>query len=184
MRLWTLHPKYLDARGLVALWREALLAQKVLAGRTQGYRSHPQLIRFREQEDPLSTIASYLTCVHEEAVRRGYHFNASRIRKGRASELLKETDGQLLFEWAHLKRKLQSRDTKRLGEYCRIARPQPHPLFLIVKGSVRGWEKLTSPEPGTGPRRSSPHSRGRVFPHNQTLTNVSAQWVSCAKSTG
>lgn len=33
MRLWTLHPKYLDTKGLVALWREALLAQKVLQGK-------------------------------------------------------------------------------------------------------------------------------------------------------
>ena len=41
MRLWTLHPQYLDPRGLVALWREALLAQKVLLGRTRGYRAHP-----------------------------------------------------------------------------------------------------------------------------------------------
>jgi len=30
MRLWTIHPKYLDRQGLLALWREALLAQKVL----------------------------------------------------------------------------------------------------------------------------------------------------------
>jgi hypothetical protein len=29
-RIWSLHPKYLDARGLVALWREGLLAQAVL----------------------------------------------------------------------------------------------------------------------------------------------------------
>ncbi len=34
MRLWTLHPKYLDPRGLVALWREALFAQAVLRGWT------------------------------------------------------------------------------------------------------------------------------------------------------
>jgi hypothetical protein len=32
MRLWTLHPQYLDPRGLVALWRVALLAQQVLLG--------------------------------------------------------------------------------------------------------------------------------------------------------
>ena len=37
MRLWTLHPKYLDPQGLVALWREALLARAVLQGKTRGY---------------------------------------------------------------------------------------------------------------------------------------------------
>lgn len=37
MRIWSLHPSYLDAKGLVALWRETLLAQKVLLGATVGY---------------------------------------------------------------------------------------------------------------------------------------------------
>jgi hypothetical protein len=43
MRLWSLHPQYLDPQGLVALWREALLAQAVLRGKTRGYKHHPQL---------------------------------------------------------------------------------------------------------------------------------------------
>lgn len=47
MRLWSLHSRYLDSRGLVALWRESLRAQKVLMGDTIGYRHHPQLDRFR-----------------------------------------------------------------------------------------------------------------------------------------
>ena len=72
MRLWTVHPSYLDARGLVALWREALLAQKVLLGKTKGYKAHPQLARFREAGDPVAVIASYLAAVHQEAAARGY----------------------------------------------------------------------------------------------------------------
>jgi hypothetical protein len=32
MRLWSLHPRYLDAKGLQAVWREGLLAKKVLQG--------------------------------------------------------------------------------------------------------------------------------------------------------
>ena len=43
MRLWSIHPRYLDSMGLVALWREALLAQAVLRGETKGYKFHPQL---------------------------------------------------------------------------------------------------------------------------------------------
>ena len=39
MRLWSLRPKYLDSQGLVALWREGLLAQAVLRGKTRGYRN-------------------------------------------------------------------------------------------------------------------------------------------------
>ena len=46
MRLWSLHPKYLDIKGLVACWREGLLARKVLLDQTKGYKNHPQLIRF------------------------------------------------------------------------------------------------------------------------------------------
>jgi Pyrimidine dimer DNA glycosylase (EC 3.2.2.17)/DNA-(apurinic or apyrimidinic site) lyase (EC 4.2.99.18) len=52
MRLWSIHPKYLDVQGLLGLWREGLLAQKVLLGETKGYRNHPQLIRFKRTSDP------------------------------------------------------------------------------------------------------------------------------------
>lgn len=44
MRLWSLHPSLLDRAALIAGWREALLAQKVLRGQTTGYRHHPQLV--------------------------------------------------------------------------------------------------------------------------------------------
>ena len=60
MRLWTLHPKYLDAQGLVALWREGLLARAVLRGMTKGYRHHPQLQRFRAHASPRAAINLYL----------------------------------------------------------------------------------------------------------------------------
>jgi hypothetical protein len=78
MRLWTIHPKHLDAKGLVVLWREALLAQKVLQGRTRGYRHHPQLFRFQALRNPAAALASYLAVVHEESVRRGYHFDRKK----------------------------------------------------------------------------------------------------------
>jgi hypothetical protein len=67
MRLWSVHPSLLDPKGLVALWREGLLAQKVLQGRTTGYRSHPQLHRFRQSGEPLAAIATYLWAVHDAA---------------------------------------------------------------------------------------------------------------------
>jgi hypothetical protein len=142
MRLWTLHPKYLDARGLVALWREALLAQKVLLGRTRGYKHHPQLLRFAETNNPPAALATYLKAVHEEAGRRGYKFDASKIGRRRFRGKLKETKGQLLYEWRHLKRKLKRRDPKRLWEFGPVKFPMPHPLFRIVSGKVREWEKV------------------------------------------
>lgn len=142
MRLWTLHPKYLDAQGLVALWREALLAQKVLRGETRGYRHHPQLVRFAETKNPPAALAAYLKAVHDEAVRRGYRFNTSKIGRRQFRGKLKETRGQLLYEWRHLKRKLRKRDPKRLRESATTKIPKPHPLFRVVPGAVREWEKI------------------------------------------
>ena len=142
MRLWTLHPKYLDARGLVALWREALLAQKVLNGGTRGYKHHPQLLRFARTKNPPAAVAAYLLAVHAESVRRGYHFDGSKIGAVRARPKIRETRGQLLYEWLHLKRKLAKRDPARGREVAALKIPAPHPLFKIVPGKVREWEKV------------------------------------------
>ena len=142
MRLWTLHPKYLDAKGLVALWREALLAQKVLQGRTRGYKHHPQLLRFSKLANPPAALAGYLAGVHAESVRRGYKFDASKIGTPRFSGKLKETRGQLEYEWRHLKRKLKLRDPQRHRDSLAVKNPVPHPQFKIIPGEVRNWEKL------------------------------------------
>ena len=141
MRLWTLHPKYLDTRGLVALWREALLAQKVLRGATRGYKHHPQLFRFARTKNPPAALAAYLKGVHAESVRRGCRFDAQKIGAARSRGTIAETRGQLLCEWRHLKRKLKRRDPKRLRELAAVKIPAPHPLFRIVAGEVREWEK-------------------------------------------
>ena len=141
MRLWTLHPKYLDACGLVALWREALLAQKVLSGRTKGYKRHPQLARFRASRDPGAAIASYLQGVLEEATARGYRFDAKKIARRRLRGPIRETNGQLLCEWNHLRKKLKRRDLRRFREQRKVKVPAAHPLFRIVRGGVRTWER-------------------------------------------
>jgi hypothetical protein len=140
MRLWTLHPQYLDARGLVALWREALLAQKVLQGATKGYRHHPQLTRFRAASHPQAAIASYLFVVLAEAKNRGYAFDASKIPRKRMHGPIDTTEGQLLYEWQHLKRKLRQRDPKRYKDLRALKVPLQHPLFRIVRGAVEEWE--------------------------------------------
>ena len=140
MRLWTVHPKYLDARGLVALWRETLLAQKVLQGKTKGYRNHPQLIRFKEQTDPVGAVATYLRAIHQEATRRGYNFDSTKIAAGQ-SRRMKCSRGQLLFEWEHLQRKLELRDPQSHAQIKQFGCPEPHPLFTIVEGDVETWER-------------------------------------------
>ena len=142
MRLWTIHPQQLDVKGLVALWREALLAQKVLQGQTRGYRHHPQLVRFQAQRNPAAAIASYLRGVHAEATRRGYQFDRRKIGAGRFRGKIVETTGQLWYEWRHLQRKLQHRDPAGAAQLRRRAGPQAHPLFQIVPGAVRSWERV------------------------------------------
>jgi hypothetical protein len=141
MRLWTLHPRYLDARGLVAAWREALLAQKVLAGATTGYRHHPQLIRFQASDDPPAAIAAFLTGLAREADSRGYHFDATKILGRRPCARIPETRGQLLFEWGHLRAKLRARSPEVARLWRGVEAPAAHPLFRIVAGGTRPWEK-------------------------------------------
>jgi hypothetical protein len=143
MRLWTLHPRHLDAAGLVALWREGLLAQAVLLGRTRGYTRHPQLERFQAAADPVASIAAYLRAVAEEATARGYAFDAARIVAAEgAAPRIAETKGQLLYEWEHLGRKLQNRSPAWYQERFVGAQPTAHRLFRIVAGGVRDWERI------------------------------------------
>jgi hypothetical protein len=126
----------------VALWREALLAQKVLRGAKKGYKHHPQLQRFSESVHPPAALAAYLAAVHEEVVRRGYRFDASKIGARRIRWKMTETRGQLLCEWRHLKRKLKRRDVKRYRDLLPVKIPAPHPLFRIVLGRVQDWGKV------------------------------------------
>jgi hypothetical protein len=145
MRLWSIHPRYLDSKGLVALWREGLLAQAVLAGRTRGYRQHPQLTRFLGAPAPARRIAAYLRIVHAESVRRGYRFDARKLGRGGRFAPLPVTRGQIGYEWAHLRRKLKARSPSWLRQVREIKRPRPHPLFRVVAGGVAVWEIVKGP---------------------------------------
>jgi hypothetical protein len=141
MRLWTLHPQYLDPQGLVALWREALLARAVLRGETRGYRHHPQLLRFQAHASPKSGINAYLSAVCEEADARGYAFDRSKIGPIRSIAPIKSSSGQLKYEWQHLMRKLRARSPALYEKWCNEAVPKAHPLFRIRPGEVEDWER-------------------------------------------
>ena len=141
MRLWSLHPKYLDARGLVALWREALLAQAVLTGEKKGYRNHPQLERFRAGARPAALIAQYLRAVHAESLERGYRFDKDKMGRSRTSARLDVTSGQLDFEWRHLMNKLETRSPEQYEKLLAEESPLPHPLFRVISGGVADWER-------------------------------------------
>ena len=153
MRLWSVHPRYLDRQGLTAGWREGLLAQKVLTGTTRGYRNHPQLIRFRVEAPPSSAgheghppgapITTYLHHLVNEAEGRGYHYDRSKVLAPVDHALrLEVTRGQLLHEWAHLRAKLAVRSPDVLTRWADVAEPDPHPLFVVVPGPVADWEVL------------------------------------------
>lgn len=142
MRLWSVHPRYLDSKGLVALWREALLAQNVLRGNTKGYKNHPQLTRFKESSDPVGAIASYLVAVADEADKRGYNFNRSKIAEERSNHPIKVTRGQVDYEKQHLLTKLKKRAPDLYQRFKTNTDLEVHPLFKVVGGEIEEWEIL------------------------------------------
>lgn len=148
MRLWSLNPALLDRQGLTACWREALLAQAVLLGRTRGYLAHPQLDRFREHPQPTAAISAYLHGVRDEATRRGYRFDEQRIslpldRLPQGLAPIEVTTGQLECEWEHLLRKLAARSPAHHARVVSAGPPETHPLFTVVPGGVASWERAS-----------------------------------------
>ncbi len=142
MRIWSIHPKYLDSKGFVALWREALLAKTVLEGKTAGYRNHPQLDRFKNSEHPLDAINQYLSFIYDESVNRHFAFDSTKFRKHTVPLFLTVSEGQIVFEFEHLLSKLKVREInlyKTLKETRTII---PHPMFKIIKGKIEKWERV------------------------------------------
>lgn len=141
MRLWSLHPKYLDPQGLVALWRETLLAQAVLRQQTRGYRNHPQLDRFKSHRTPLSAMSRYLLAIHAESDRRGYRFDKNKIAPAKGRAILAVNSGQLAYEWQHLMAKLRRRSPAIYRSWANTRMPEPHPIFTLRDGPVEDWER-------------------------------------------
>ena len=140
MRLWSLHPQYLDSAGLNASWREGLLAKNVLLGNTKGYTNHPQLIRFKNSPDPSLYIDAFLTEIYKEAVRRGFSYSKEKIRMVEGIPAIPVTKGQLEYEYEHLRRKLQKRSPKLLLKLPMLTDLKPHPLFETIEGGIEEWE--------------------------------------------
>lgn len=142
MRIWSLHPKYLDSKGLAALWRETLLAKNVLEGKTKGYKNHPQLNRFKELKQPVEAINQYLSFVYDEAINRAYNFNKDKINWKFKPVEMQVTSGQIQYERLHLLRKLEIRDNNRYTEFSNNAETLPHPMFKIINGGIEKWEVI------------------------------------------
>jgi hypothetical protein len=157
MRLWSIHPSYLDRQGLLAVWREGLLAQSVLLGYTKGYRNHPQLDRFKISGTPLSALSFYMYNIFLEVKNRGYKFNETKIYSYGFESIvfnhMTVTKGQLKYEFRHLYNKLMIRDKRQArkiwyncyplaGILHTIPKIKPHPLFEVVEGDIESWEKV------------------------------------------
>mgnify|MGYP003600041563 FL=1 len=143
MRIWSVHPKYLDAKGLVALWRETLLAKNVLEGNTKGYKNHPQLNRFKAEENPLEAINQYLTEVWEEATRRGYNFDRTKIDFDFQKIKIDVTLGQLQYEFNHLLKKLEQRDPERYKQFEKLKMVDCAEIFDVKEGEIEKWEIIS-----------------------------------------
>jgi hypothetical protein len=148
MRLWTIHPSYLDRQGLLAAWREGLLAQKVLEGKTRGYRRHPQLERFRKSEDPLALMGRFLSELADEADLRGFHFDRGKIHglDRAAPPRVPVAEGQLAYEFALLEAKLAARAPEKLREIGRALDEEGAiricGAFCRVPGGIEEWERV------------------------------------------
>lgn len=140
MRLWSLHPQYLDSAGLNASWREGLLAKNVLLGNTKGYTNHPQLIRFKNSPDPNLYIDAFLTEIYKEAARRNFSYSKEKIRMIDNISPIPVTKGQLEYEYEHLRRKLQKRSPELLEKLPALTELKPHPLFETIEGAIEDWE--------------------------------------------
>ncbi len=137
-----MHPRYFDRQALIAGWREALLAQAVLAGRTKGYGSHPQLERFRNHPDPSNAIGAYLRGLADEADARGYRFDRSKIiAVDEDVTSMQLTTGQLSYEWTHLMLKLKHRSPAVAASWSSVHLPEAHPLFTVLEGPIAAWER-------------------------------------------
>lgn len=144
MRIWSLHPKYLDSKGLVAVWRETLLAKNVLLGKTKGYKNHPQLLRFKNSLSPIKNIDFYLQIIWEEAKRRNYKFDSKKFEKKERNkqEKIPITTEQLAYEMKHLMNKLQTRDKVKYEQNKNFKTIESHPIFAVYEGEIEDWEKL------------------------------------------
>lgn len=141
MRLWSIHPEYLDRKGFLGVWREGLLAKKVLEGKTKGYKNHPQLTRFKKYKKPLLAINTYLTQIYNEGRKRGYKLDKNKIEFINLKKIMFVSSKQVEFEFKHLLKKLKLRDRKKYKELLLVKKPKVNPIFKVRIGKIEKWEK-------------------------------------------
>lgn len=130
MSLWSVHPRYLDNKGLISAWNRGLQLQKQLSTEPARNTGNSQLIMFSRQEKPLHAIGSYLSFIASEGCRRGYKFTHEKILYPNFDEELLPIDSeQLRSENQMLQNRLKTRDKNRYQQLSSQSWPETHPLF-------------------------------------------------------
>lgn len=142
MRIWSIHPKYLDRKGFGGLWLESIVAKNALEGKTVGYRNHPQLNRFKACSNSVNAINCYLKYVYHESLERKYNFDRNRVDWGCIDTIIPVNKGQVEYEMNHLLSKLKRRDKELYDRYknIHIDDIELHPVFIMVNGDIEKWE--------------------------------------------
>ncbi|WMT50842.1 MAG: pyrimidine dimer DNA glycosylase/endonuclease V [Ferroplasma sp.] len=144
MRLWSIDFSYLDRQGLLACWRESLLARNVLYGLTKGYKNHPQISRFKLSGEPVTAINTYIYYLFLESKERNYSFNESKLEYSMINRdfHIPVTAGQVTYEFKLLLSKLKTRSQENFNRVKGIDRPATCSLFIQVEGNIENWERV------------------------------------------
>ena len=154
MRIWSIHPMYLDSKRLTAQWREALLCRAVLEGNTKGYKKHPQFLRVKNFHQPHYFINMFLYEIWNESKNRGYSFDKDKLmsdlslKYGCLLDLMEVTEGQLEYEFKHLQNKLGEFNSKYIENNQMINEDGilPNPCFMSIQGDIMDFEKILKNE--------------------------------------
>lgn len=145
MRIWSLHPKYLDKKELIDSWNDGLRTIGILTRNHQGSIFRPELSRFRSQSEPIIAVEKYLLSIANEAKRRGYMVDIRKLPSIPVvvSHKIPVSSGQIEYEWRQLMHVLAGRSP---GFLRRIEYSPSHdinPIFYKRPGhDIETWEKL------------------------------------------
>lgn len=132
MRLWSIHPKYLDKHALIALWREGLLAQKALSGKGLVDEANVQLVRFKKSANPVRAIGSYLSFVASEGAKQGCKLNHERILQPNFEAKFMTTDvAQMELEVEQLKARMKTRNKDKFKLLTDVHKFEANPVFTL-----------------------------------------------------
>ena len=145
MRIWSLHPQYLDQKGLGGQWEEGIIAQNTLFFQEGKYLNYPVLHRVKAHQEPVAWIGMYLNEILKEAnVNRGYNYNDQLIKQLKPTLPMPVTRGQLYYEWTLLQGRLQKRDPVKmsLNDGVDINNIKANPMFYVIDGDIEDWERV------------------------------------------